>query len=94
MALSAQNVRLPPEVNRILYVKNLPYNIKADELYDLFGPYGPIRQIRQGNEATTKGSAFVIYEDIYDARNAYERLQGFKVSDRFLVVQYFRQRKA
>jgi RNA recognition motif-containing protein len=93
MALSAQNIRLPPEVNRILYVKNLPYNMKADELYDLFGRYGPIRQIRIGDQPTTKGSAFVIYEDIYDARNALERLQGFKVLDRFLVVQYFRQRK-
>ena len=93
MALGVQNVRLPPEVNRILYVKNLPYNMKADELYDLFGRYGPIRQVRVGDQATTKGSAFVIYEDIYDARNALERLQGFKVLDRFLVVQYFRQRK-
>jgi pre-mRNA branch site protein p14 len=93
MALSAQNVRLPPEVNRILYVKNLPYNMKTDELYDLFGRYGPIRQIRVGDQPVTKGSAFVIYEDIYDARNALERLQGFKVLDRFLVVQYFRQRK-
>lgn len=93
MALGAQNVRLPPEVNRILYVKNLPYNMKSDELYDLFGRYGPIRQIRVGDQQTTKGSAFVIYEDIYDARNALEKLQGFKVLDRFLVVQYFRQRK-
>lgn len=93
MALSAQNVRLPPEVNRVLYVKNLPYNMKTDELYDLFGRYGPIRQIRVGDQPATKGSAFVIYEDIYDARNALERLQGFKVLDRFLVVQYFRQRK-
>jgi len=93
MALGAQHIRLPPEVNRILYVKNLPYNMKADELYDLFGRYGPIRQIRLGDQATTEGSAFVVYEDIYDARNALERLQGFKVLDRFLVVQYFRQRK-
>lgn len=93
MALSSQNIRLPPEVNRILYVKNLPYNMKADELYDLFGRYGAIRQIRVGDQPTTKGSAFVVYEDIYDARNALERLQGFKVLDRFLVVQYLRQRK-
>lgn len=93
MALGVQNVRLPPEVNRILYVKNLPYNMKADELYDLFGRYGQVRQIRVGDQPTTKGSAFVIYEDIYEARNALERLKGFKVLDRFLVVQYFKQRK-
>jgi hypothetical protein len=42
-------LRLSPEVNRILYVRNLPYKIKNDELYDIFGKYGPIRQIRIGN---------------------------------------------
>ena len=39
-------VRLPPEVNRILYIKNLPYKITAEEMYDIFGKYGAIRQIR------------------------------------------------
>jgi RNA recognition motif-containing protein len=38
--------RLPPEVNRILYVRNLPFNISAEELYKIFGDYGAIRQIR------------------------------------------------
>jgi len=38
--------RLPPEVNRILYVRNLPFNITGAELYDVFGKYGAIRQIR------------------------------------------------
>lgn len=39
-------VRLPPEVNRILYVRNLPYKITGEEMYDIFGKYGAIRQIR------------------------------------------------
>jgi pre-mRNA branch site protein p14 len=30
----------------ILYVRNLPYNITADEMYSIFGKYGAIRQIR------------------------------------------------
>ena len=37
------NTRLPPEVNRIIFVRNLPYKISADELYDIFGKYGTIR---------------------------------------------------
>jgi RNA recognition motif-containing protein len=39
--------RLPPEVNRILYVRNLPFSISSEELYKIFGDYGAIRQIRQ-----------------------------------------------
>ena len=35
--------RLPPEVNRVLFVKNLPFKTTTEEL---FGKYGPIRQIR------------------------------------------------
>ena len=57
--------RLAPEVNRILYVRNLPFKISADDLYEIFGKYGAIRQIRIGNEKRTRGSAFVIYEDIF-----------------------------
>lgn len=38
--------RLPPEVNRILYVKNLPYKITSEEMYEIFGKFGAIRQIR------------------------------------------------
>lgn len=32
-----RTARLGPEVNRILYVKNLPFQITGEELYDLFG---------------------------------------------------------
>lgn len=38
--------KLPPEVNRILYIKNLPYKITTEEMYDIFGKFGAIRQIR------------------------------------------------
>ena len=49
-AISAtrRNARLPPEVNRVLYVRNLPFNITGEELYNIFGKYGAIRQIRKG----------------------------------------------
>lgn len=87
------NVRLPPEVNRILYVKNLPYKITAEDMYDIFGKYGAIRQIRVGNTPETRGSAFVIYEDIFDAKNACDHLSGFNVCNRYLVVLYYQPNK-
>eukprot|EP01126_Amoeba_proteus_P057356 TRINITY_DN7297_c0_g1_i1.p1 TRINITY_DN7297_c0_g1~~TRINITY_DN7297_c0_g1_i1.p1 ORF type:complete len:146 (+),score=28.88 TRINITY_DN7297_c0_g1_i1:68-505(+) len=86
-----KNARLPPEVNRILFVKGLPYDLTGDEMYDLFGKYGAIRQIRMGNRKDTKGTAFVVYEDIYDAKNAREHLSGFNVKDRYLIVLYFQK---
>ena len=88
------NVRLPPEVNRVLYVRNLPYKITAEEMYDIFGKYGAIRQIRVGNTPETRGTAFVVYEDIFDAKNACDHLSGFNVCNRYLVVLYYQSNKA
>ena len=85
--------RLPPEVNRILYVRNLPYKteeaLSTEEIYDIFGKYGAMRQIRIGNRPDTRGTAFVVYEDIYDAKNAVDHLSGFNVCGRYLIVLYF-----
>ncbi|XP_071959007.1 splicing factor 3B subunit 6-like isoform X2 [Antedon mediterranea] len=97
MAMQAgrrQNVRLPPEVNRILYVRNLPYKITAEEMYDIFGKYGAIRQIRVGNQADTRGTAYVVYEDIFDAKNACDHLSGFNVCGRYLIVLYYQATRA
>merc|ERR1719281_650494 len=93
VAYGRRNVRLPPEVNRILYVRNLPYKISADELYDIFGKYGSIRQIRRGNGPETRGTAFVMYDDIYDAKNAMDHLSGFNVAGRYLVLLYYNPTK-
>mmetsp|Transcript_22941 Transcript_22941/g.32330 ORF Transcript_22941/g.32330 Transcript_22941/m.32330 type:complete len:133 (+) Transcript_22941:176-574(+) len=87
------NSRLPPEVNRILYVRNLPFKISAEELYDIFGKYGAVFQIRLGNKKDTRGTAFVIYEDIYDAKSAVDHLSGFNVGGRYLVILYYQPAK-
>lgn len=50
--------------------------------------------ICRGNTAETRGTAFVIYEDIFDAKNACEHLSGFNVSNRYLVVLYYQATKA
>ena len=84
---------MPPDVNRILFVRNLPYNIEGEEMYEVFGRFGAVRQIRVGSEKDTKGSAYVIYEDIFDAKAAVENLSGFNVMGRYLVVGYHHPRK-
>src|SRR5487761_333243 len=67
--MSFSQAKLPPGANRILFVKNLNYQITGADLYDLFGRYGSIRQIRIGNEARTKGTAFVVFDDVMDVRS-------------------------
>ncbi len=86
--------KLSPEANRVLFVKNLPFKIKNDELYDIFGKYGPIRQIRLGNAQGTRGTAYVVYEDVYDAKAAFDHLSGFSVAGRYLVCGYLKQSRA
>ena len=44
--------------------------------------------------AQPKGTAYVVYEDIFDAKNACEYLSGFNVCNRYLVVLYYQPYKA
>ncbi|OAA73248.1 pre-mRNA branch site protein p14 [Cordyceps fumosorosea ARSEF 2679] len=64
------------------------YNVTPEELFDLFGKFGPIRQVRQGIATATKGTAFVVYEDVIDAKQACDKLNGFNFQNRYLVVLY------
>ena len=47
-----------------------------------------------GNTPETRGTAFVVYEDIFDAKNACDHLSGFNVCNRYLVVLYYQANKA
>ena len=85
--------RLPPEVNRCLYVRNLPFNVTCEDMYDIFGKHGAIRQVRLGQTKATRGTAYVVYEDVYDAKRALENLSGFNVANRYLIVLYFNPSK-
>ena len=51
------------------------------------------RDRARGNAADTRGTAFVVYEDIYDAKNAVDHLSGFNVCGRYLVVLFYQQTK-
>lgn len=76
-----------------LFVKNLSYNVAPEELFELFGKFGPVRQIRQGIANNTKGTAFVVFEDVMDAKQACDKLNGFNFQSRYLVVLYHQPEK-
>ncbi|GHJ89433.1 hypothetical protein NliqN6_5835 [Naganishia liquefaciens] len=85
-----------PNAQRILFVKNLNYAITGEDMYDLFGKYGAIRQVRLGNDTAlkTKGTAYVVYESADDAREAMTHLNGFHLMERYIVVLYHHPPKA
>lgn len=45
-------------------------------------------QIRQGIANNTKGTAFVVYEDVMDSKQACDKLNGFNFQNRYLVGMY------
>lgn len=47
----------------------------------------------RGTTPETKGTAYVVYEDIFDAKNACDHLSGFNVCNRYLVVLYYQPNK-
>jgi pre-mRNA branch site protein p14 len=86
----SRQVQISREANRILYVRNLPISIDGQDLYELFGRYGAIRQIRLGNTSRTASTAYVVYEDVFDAQVAKDNLNGYTMGSRYLIVQYHR----
>jgi pre-mRNA branch site protein p14 len=129
--------KLPADANRILFVRHLPDAITHDELYELFGRFGAVEQIRlyasKSSKASsnrlphfpsrfrapldsvlkitssdlfiiscrgrisnpdTRGKAYVVYEDVFDAKAAVEGLAGHNVMGRYITVVFHRPPKA
>lgn len=79
------------DTKQILYVDNLAFRARSDDIYSLFGQYGPIYQVRLGNVRETLGSAFVVYEYAKDADNAKQNLDGYEYFGKPLKVELFDQ---
>ncbi|KAJ1033030.1 hypothetical protein NDA16_000309 [Ustilago loliicola] len=74
--------------SRILFVKNLNYNTTGADLYQIFGRFGAIRQIRLGDGPKAKGTAYVVYEEMADAKRASDNLNGFHLNEHYIVVLF------
>ncbi|VUG19008.1 DEBR0S4_08174g1_1 [Brettanomyces bruxellensis] len=84
MSLFRRKAELP-----IIQVKNLPYNVKASDLYDLFGRFGNVHQVRIGTDNNTRGQAYIIYKNHKSSVLALKKLEGFNFNGRYLVVRQF-----
>jgi len=84
MSLFRRKVELP-----IIQVKNLPYNVQASDLYELFGRFGNVHEVRIGTENNTKGQAYIIYKNYKSSVLALKKLEGFNFNGRYLVVRQF-----
>lgn len=78
-----------------LYVGNLPYSVTEEELEDLFTGIGRVNSVRIITDATgrSKGFGFVEMESPQEARAAIERLNGYSLSNRTIVVNVARPRE-
>ncbi|ODV63223.1 uncharacterized protein ASCRUDRAFT_73128 [Ascoidea rubescens DSM 1968] len=70
----------------IVLVKNLPYEVITQELYDLFNKFGRIVELRKEMKNHLKGDCFVIYSDLKSAKSCAENLNGVNFQSRYLVA--------
>lgn len=76
--------------------RNLPRKLGEEdtgELWELFGRFGAVRQIRLGSGPKTKGTAFVVYETLDAAYNAQKQLNAFKFGKNYLVALFFKAQR-
>ncbi len=80
---------------RTLYVGNLPYSITEGELEDLFAGVGVVNSVRIITDASgrSKGFGFVEMDYDEDAHVAIERLNGYSLNNRNIVVNIARPRE-
>ncbi|KAI0009776.1 pre-mRNA branch site protein p14 [Xylariaceae sp. FL0662B] len=71
------------------------YEVSSAALWKLFDPGedGLIRQIRQGISVEAKGTAYVVFWNVMDAKNALEKLNGYNFQNRYLVVLWHQPEK-
>eukprot|EP00741_Cyanophora_paradoxa_P022033 tig00021433_g21269.t1 len=74
-----------------LFVGNLSYSCKAEDLEDLFRECGKLRSVSIGMNKQTgasKGFAFVEYEDVRDAEEAMRKFNGYTFENRRLRLDF------
>ena len=68
-----------------IYVGNLPYDIKEEDLIDLFSSYGKVAKaniVKDKETRRSKGFGFVTMEDENEAHSAINALNGKEINGR------------
>jgi len=76
-----------------IYVGNLSYEVKEDELQNLFAEFGTVvsaKIISDRDSGRSKGFGFVEMQDDGEAEAAIEKLNGTEFGDRTLTVNQAR----
>jgi RNA recognition motif-containing protein len=79
-----------------IYVGNLNFRVKENELKEIFEDYGEVSSakiITDKYSGKSRGFGFVTMEDDEDANKAINELNGASFDDRELVVNEARPRK-
>ena len=79
-----------------LYVGNLPWSIRNDDLAQLFGQIGQINDavvITDRNTGRSRGFGFVEYVSDQDAQAAIQQFAGYELEGRKLVVNEARAKQ-
>jgi RNA recognition motif-containing protein len=79
-----------------IYVGNLDYKVKENDLEQLFGEYGEVSSanvITDKHSGRSKGFGFVVMDNDDDAKQAIEELNGAKLISREIIVNEAKPRK-
>ncbi len=81
-------------INQTLYVHNLNDHANKDDtkrcLYALFSAYGSVLDVVALRNAKMRGQAHVVFRDIPSATAAMRSLQGFRMFEKELKIEYAR----
>lgn len=92
--MSDQNDNM--ENKKKIFVGNLPFSMTQDAVQNLFSEFGEITQVSLITDRMTgrsKGFAFVEFADEAAAQAAIDKMAGFVVEERELVVNIARPRE-
>jgi nucleolin len=78
-----------------LFVGNLSFGIAEDTLWEVFGEYGQVKNVRLPTDRETgrfKGFGYVEFDDVDIAKKAYEGAQGLDIDGRSIRLDFSQPR--